>query len=71
MFELSKNGVEKVEKEFNIKNQAKVYFDLYKNYKKNKKKRKWTFLGFKKRFLNFKVVKMILKPLRMLKSRWK
>ena len=71
LFKWSKNGVEKVEKEFNIKNQAKVYFDLYKNYKINKKKIKWTFSGFKKRFLNYKVVNVLLKPLRMLKSRLK
>ena len=71
LFQLSKNGIEKVEKDFNIKNQAKVYFDLYRNYKKNKKKKKWTFLEIKKRCLKFKIVKVPLKLVRKLKAKLK
>lgn len=67
--ELSKNSIEKVEKEFNIKIQANKYFELYKNYKAFKNKKKLTFLEREKEYRKYKLVKFIFKVLNIQKRK--
>jgi glycosyltransferase involved in cell wall biosynthesis len=67
--ELSKNSSEKVGKEFNIKTQAKSYFDLYKEYKKLKKRRSLTFLEREKEFRKYGFLNFIFRVFRYFKIR--
>lgn len=71
LFELSKNGIQKVEKEFNIKTQANMYFELYKNWKNYKKARKLTLLQLEKKYHNTKIISFGFKVMRYLKRKIK
>lgn len=71
LFELSKNAIQKVEKEFNIKIQANKYFDLYKNYGTIKKKRRLTLLEIEKKYGKNKIVSFSFKVFRYLKRKMK
>ena len=71
LFELSKNCIQKVEKEFNIKIQANMYFELYKNWKNYKKARKLTLLQLEKKYHNTKIISFGFKVLRYLKRKIK
>lgn len=66
LFELSKNSIYKVENEFNIKIQAKKYFELYKQYKSIKVNRNLTLFEIGKKYEKNMFVSFSLKILRYL-----
>ncbi|GGF08345.1 glycosyltransferase family 4 protein [Flavobacterium limi] len=74
LFELSKNALQKVEKEFNIKTQANIYFELYKNwkkYKKNKKARRLTLFQIEKKYQRNKIINFGFRVFRYFKNKIK
>ncbi len=66
LFKLANNSIHKVKKEFNIKIQANMYFDLYKNFEIFKKERKLPFLEREKEFRKYWILHFIIRVLKYL-----
>lgn len=67
----SLNCSRKIEEEFNIKIQASLYFDLYKNYKVLKKKKKFSLKRIQNKYDKNKGVKFFFRVLNFLKKKLK
>ncbi|SHG93307.1 glycosyltransferase family 4 protein [Flavobacterium defluvii] len=74
LFDLSKNALQKVEEEFNIKIQAEKYFDLYKdwkNLKKTHKAKRLTLFQIEQKYQSNKIVAFSFRVYRYLKKKFK
>jgi glycosyltransferase involved in cell wall biosynthesis len=70
LFELSENCINKVKNDFNIKIQSNKYFNLYKNFRSIKKKRKLTLLEKGKKYERIKLISLSFRLFRFLKKKF-
>lgn len=69
LFKLANNSIRKINMEFNIQTQARMYFDLYKNFEALKKERKLSFLEREKEFKKYGVLNIIFRVFKYLKRK--
>lgn len=69
LFKLANNSIQKIKKEFNIQTQARMYFDLYKNFGNLKKARKLSFLEREKEFRKYGALNFIFRVFKHFKRK--